>query len=506
MHLEVKRLTAKYHATKMFFASFKGQNSWIETESVGRLTMTFSALKGLINRLLPVLLLAATVNGQTSAPPERFQLLNGLRVILLSRPGDQDVLLKLRIHSGAAFDLAGKAGTMALLGDLLFPDPSTREYFTEELNGRLNVVTDYDSVTITLQGRAQGFERIVETLRTAVVTTQLTPENIAKARDGRLKIIKDTGISPSLVADRTIATRLFGDFPYGRPYAGSAESLERITRPDLMVARDRFLNPNNATLVIIGGVQRARATRALRQLLGAWRKSEAVVPSSFQQPVPADPRILVFNAPADQSAEVRLAARGLSRGDPDFQSASLLALVARKRWETLLPDLARNPTFVRHEAFTLPGIFLMGATVDNLLAGKTLTTAQETIRALATHPVTDAELEAARSEAKEMLTKQLSTPDGTADAWLDVDTYQITPGNEQLSAISNISTADLKRTANRLFWEVPFAFAVIGNSATLKPQLERLGKLEVIGEMPVTNNATTESKPKPQTTATPKPE
>ncbi len=74
---------------------------------------------------------------QLSGEPERTQLLNGLRVVFLPKPGDQDVLVKLRIHSGAAFDLAGKAGSMALLGDILFPDPSTREYFTEEMQGRL---------------------------------------------------------------------------------------------------------------------------------------------------------------------------------------------------------------------------------------------------------------------------------------------------------------------------------------------------------------------------------
>ena len=130
--------------------------------------------------------------------PERTQLLNGLRVVILPRPGEQDVLLKLRIHSGAAFDLAGKAGSMALLGDILFPDPSTREYFTEEMQGRLNVTTDYDSITITMQGRAREFERIVEILRTALVTTQLTPENVAKVRDGRIKIIKETAISPAM--------------------------------------------------------------------------------------------------------------------------------------------------------------------------------------------------------------------------------------------------------------------------------------------------------------------
>src|SRR6185295_4122066 len=192
-----------------------------------------------------LILIQAPASAQVPIEPEHNRLLNGLRVLIWSRPGDQDVLLKLRIHSGAAFDLEGKAGSMAMLGDILFPDPTTREYFTEEMQGRLIVTTDYDSLTITMQGRAREFERIVEILRTALVSTQLTPENLVKVRDGRIKVMKETAISPAMLADRAIAARLFGDFPYGRPYGGSVESLERIDRPDLMLVRERFLNANN---------------------------------------------------------------------------------------------------------------------------------------------------------------------------------------------------------------------------------------------------------------------
>jgi zinc protease len=447
------------------------------------------------------------IYGQPTASPERFQLLNGLRILLLSRPGEQDVFLKLRIHSGAAFDLAGKGGSMALLGDLLFPDPATREYFSEEMQGRLNVVTDHDSITVTMLGRAREFEKIVEILRTALVTTQLTPENVTKARDGRIRIIKDTSISPTILADRAISARLFGDFPYGRPYSGTSESLERIERGDVMLARERFLNPNNATLVIIGGVERARANRALRQLLGGWRKSERVVPASFQQaPVP-DARILILNAPGGQSAEVRLAVRGFARSDPDAEAASMLALVARRRWEALLPDLTHNPVFVRHDAFALPGVFVMGATVDNLLATKTLSTALEAMKSLTAQAVTETELEAARGQSISMLGKQLSTNDGIADAWLDVDTYSVKSGDDRLRDLAKISSSDLKRAANRLFWDVPIATAVIGNSEVLKPQLERYGKIELFGELPAASNAIKDpSTAKPHPKTSPKPE
>src|SRR5262245_43899735 len=66
-------------------------------------------------------LLAQSAFGQNQSQPEREQLLNGLDVLFWINNGSPDVMLKLRIHSGAAFDLAGKSGEMALLSDILFP-------------------------------------------------------------------------------------------------------------------------------------------------------------------------------------------------------------------------------------------------------------------------------------------------------------------------------------------------------------------------------------------------
>ena len=49
----------------------------------------------------------AAAPGRAQSEPRRERLLNGLRILLVSRPTDQNVLIRLRVHSGAAFDLAG---------------------------------------------------------------------------------------------------------------------------------------------------------------------------------------------------------------------------------------------------------------------------------------------------------------------------------------------------------------------------------------------------------------
>jgi zinc protease len=438
----------------------------------------------------------ASISAQVPMEPTRSRLLNGLRVMIWSRPGDQDVLIKLRVHSGAAFDLAGKTGSMALLGDILFPDPSSREYFND-MQGQLNVTTDYDSLTITMQGQAHEFERIVEILRTAIVTTQLTPENLAKVRDGRVRVLKETAISPSMLADRAIAARLFGDFPYGRPSGGTVESLQRVEKADLILAKERFLNPNNATLTVIGGVESNRAMRALRQLIGVWRKSEEVIPATFKQPSAPDPRTLIINAPAEQSVEVRLAVRGLSRQDADAPAAAVLATLARQRWTKLLPELGRSPVSVRHSAFALPGIFVMGASVDSVLAGKVLSSAKESLQSLASSPVTAAELEQARNELITQATNAFAKPDGIADAWLDSDTYALPSVAERMRLLSGVTAADVQRVATRLLGDGAFASVVLGDSGVVKAQLERYGKVEVMGEIAPPKDLKPESQLKP---------
>lgn len=471
--------------------------------------MNFAALSPRVYgiALISVILLGLSApahHAQSLPEPQREQLLNGLRVLLWPRPTDQDVLIKLRIHSGAAFDLAGKSGEMGLLGDILFPDPATREYFTEQMQGKLAVVTDYDAMTITMQGKANEFERIVEILRNGIVATQLSPEIVNSVRDGRIKIVKDTAVSPSVVADRAISARLFGDFPYGQPYNGSPESLARVHRADLMLARERFLNPNNATLAIVGGVTPNRALRALRQLLGSWRKSEQVVPATFRQPLQPDARTLIINGPGDESVEVRLATRGLRRADKDAAAATVLAAIMRERWQKLMPELSRSPLFVRHEARALPGIFVMGATVKPGTANRVLASAKEVIKSVLSGQITAVEFEQAKTEAIISLNKSLATVDGAAEAWVNVDTYKIASPNDELTTLQKLSVADVQRAATSIFAKEPFATVLVGNAEQLRSQLERDTSIEVLGEIkPETKPAAEASTSKPSNSSKP---
>lgn len=446
--------------------------------------------------VLCLLLVVPAVPAQSSNEPQREQLLNGLRVMLWERPGSSEVLLKLRINSGAAFDLSGKSGQMALLGDLLFPDANTAEYFRDEMEGKLEVAVNYDSTTITMVGKTSEFEQIVDTLRAALLATQLTPEVITRIRDARIKTLKDTAIAPTLVADRAIAARLFDDFPYGRLTGGTPEDLARVDRADLLLARERFLNSNNATLAVVGGVTRARMVRTLRQLLGPWRMAEKIVPTTFRQPKSPDARTLIVNVPGP-AAEVRLAVRGVSRTDPDYFPAKVLAKLAEQRWQGLTPELVKQPVFARSESHALPGAFVMGATIDPQHAADTLANARKVMEALIATPATATELERAKTEAIGEISGQLAKPEAFPDPWLDLDTYHLSALQDQVALLRSVTAQDVQRVATRLFKDPRPASVIAGDTLPLKAALEGRFQYEVLGEI-----ATPTPAPKPA--ATPK--
>ena len=416
--------------------------------------------------LVLIALLPSLAVAQAAPEPEREILLNGLRILYWPQPGNPNVLLKLRIHSGAAFDLAGRDGMMALLGDALFPDPATRDYVAEELGGRLEVSTNHDAIDVTISGKAAGLERMIDLLRGAVVTTQLGAENVATLRANRIKLLSEKPATASEMADQAIAERLFGSFPYARVATGTAASVAKIERADLLLARERFLNADNASLAIVGGVEKPRLMRALRQLLGQWGKSDRTIPATFRQPGAPDPRVLILDNPGSTNADVRIAARGLAGGDNDAMAAKVLGLIIGYRWKAAVPEL--SDVSVRNHDRVLPGIFVLRASAPAATVAKALAAAQAISQSLTQTGPTAQEVENARMLVLAQLSADLSQPDTMATRWLDMDTFKSSRPSTVATLIRNLTAADLQRVAVKLFKGVPIATVIVGNSEQLK--------------------------------------
>src|SRR6185503_29668 len=233
-----------------------------------------------------------------------------------------------------------------------------------------------------------------------------------------------------------------------------------------MLGRDRFLSADNASLAVIGGVQKSRLMRALRQLLGPWAKSERTIPATFRQPAAPDERILALDQPGAANAEIRLALRGLARGDSGALAADLLTLIVRDRWEAAVADL--SSTSARNETHLLPGIFVLSATAPSGSASKAVSAAQEIMKSLAQNGPTASELEKARLLMLTEISREMSQSESIADAWLDVETFKSPRPDTIPTLVRSLAASDIQRVAARLFKDAPLATVVVGDYNQLK--------------------------------------
>jgi hypothetical protein len=116
------------------------------------------------------------------------------------------------------------------------------------------------------------------------------------------------------------------------------------------------------------------------------------------------------------------------------------------------------------------------------------------------------ELEQAKNEVITLESNQLAKPDGVAEAWLDGDTYGLPSLAERLRALSTVTAGDLQRVASRLNHDGAYASVVLGNSDLVKAQIERYGKVEVMGEIAPKNQPGTGPKSAPKSESIVKPQ
>lgn len=391
---------------------------------------------------------------QNLREPSRDQSLNGLKILVFAEPANPQLTVKLRIHSGAAFDPKNKTGVTRLLADAILPDEPTRQFFEEELNGKISIESNYDFIELTAQGGTDDFTRILDTLQNAVINTNLTQENFVKIREARLKAINEDSQSPSYVADLAVRNRLYGDYPYGKPMNGTAETLAKIDRFDLLTARDKFVTADNATIAIIGNVKPTYANRAVRQLFGNWKKADKPVPATFRQPEPPKTETFVIkqiypSGKDDDGSEVIpykdeliLATNAATRNDKNFFATKIFLEGFGNKTRTF-SSLIYEPNLLRG---TLLGIVVLDSPkfeLPKVISGE----------------LTLQDFDKAKAKVITNFQAQTQSTLSLAEMWLDVDTFKTVSINEQFKNLNAVKLNDVQKVAENLNKQ-PFASVV----------------------------------------------
>ncbi len=391
--------------------------------------------------------LFASSESFAQSAPKQEKLLNGLKVLLWGDPKADKVTVRLRIHSGAAFDPQGKEGVMQLLADNIFPNEAAREFFMEDLGGSLEIITGYDYIQINASSKAgEEYLSMLETLSTAVANPTIDKENTAKLKTALLARLKTIEADPAYVADRAVGRRLLGSFPYGRPILGTTTSVQSLEFPDLIDAKQRFLAADNATITVSGNFDRAQGYKAIRRYFGSWLKSDKRVPSSFTQPENPPTALMIVASPNIDVAAIRMAMRGVARNSKDLAASMVFSNILETRLKARVPSAHANDVFVRNEPHTQPGTIVIGLAIGKNEAGSKngQIEASELVPKALTDPITEAEFQAARSAVSAEWSKR-----SIEQFWLDLDTYKLTSVDADRMIFDKLSFDEVRSYAEK---------------------------------------------------------
>jgi zinc protease len=279
------------------------------------------------NELLP--------EGQRMAPPapgaaravvtptvvERT-LSNGLRVIAAKSTNLPIMNAQLVIAGGAAGDPSDRSGLASMTADLATQGAGGRSApeiarTLEALGANIGGGAGADATTLFLSAPVSSADQAGAVFADVVQRPAFSPAEFERSRTQRVNALTVALREPGPLAALTLNRLAFGAAPYGAPASGTPASLATLTRDQIAGFHDRWWRPDNAALIITGGMEPEEAFAFAERTLGGWARPAGPVPAAVNragQAAPA-PRVVVVDLPGAGQAAVSAAVRAPRRAD-----------------------------------------------------------------------------------------------------------------------------------------------------------------------------------------------
>ncbi|WP_296717583.1 pitrilysin family protein [Erythrobacter sp.] len=446
-----------------------------------------------------------TVSQERPAPPiatiaaldfpdlERTTLANGMQLTYAQRDAVPATYVAMSFNAGSAADPVGMRGLEDLTIGLF--DEGTAQLTAQEIaetRERLGVNISTgggdDRSTFTLSALSANLAPSLELFSQVIREPAFNQSDLDRVKAQTVTGIRAQMRSPQGLAARAIGVELFGtDTPYGG--VSTIESVQSISRDDLVAFKDRWIRPDNGQVFVISDRPMDEVVNQLNAAFGDWTAPAAPKGekdfSSIGQTEVAGNRIVLINRPnSPQSFILAAQVTDLDARDDswvDFTNANnslggnFLARLNMNLRETKGWSYGvRGGPQARENAvvYAISGGVQADRTGDSVAE-----MIRETSEFLTTSGVTEEEL--ARNVASEIgtLPGSFETSPAVLGAMQTLSLYG-RPDNYYETLVDRYSAqtrASLDAAARAALDVEDFVWVVVGDAEKVAPQLESLG-------------------------------
>ncbi|MCW2742108.1 MAG: putative Zn-dependent peptidase [Blastococcus sp.] len=332
---------------------------------------------------------------------------NGLRVVVVPRPGVPLIELRLRVPFAAPTAAAAReqiALASVLSGAVLLgTERHDQTGIAELLQGHgaeLSVSTDSDRLLFATTLLTDGLAPVLGLLGELLTGATYPDDGVVGERDRVAERIAIARSQPAVVARAALAARRYGD----HPYAVQLPETQRVTAVDgaaLRTLHAQRVLPAGSTLVLVGDLDPAAATDAVADALTGWSATGHAVEAP-PAPTATVPGIELVDRPGAVQSTIRMGGRAPGRTEAELPAVRLANMIFGGYFSSRLVENIRERrgytysprSSVDHQA--AGASFLVEADVATEVTGPALMETLYELGRMALTPVTEAELDGAR--------------------------------------------------------------------------------------------------------------
>ncbi len=368
----------------------------------------------------------------------RVELPNGITILTRSNFESPSVVINGYLPSGSLFDPPEKLGLSYFTALALMRGAGKRNFqeifnSLETVGASLGFSASVHNTTFGGRSLAEDLPLMLGVLADCLRTPTFPPDQIERLRAQLLTGLALRAQDTADMASITFDAAVFAGHPYGNPEDGYVETVQPITRADLVDFHKRRYGPRGAVIVVVGAVTADHVIEQIRKVLGDWQNPEQTDPPALPAIAPLTQTIRKHVLLAGKSQnDLVLGTLGPKRCAPDYLAASLgNSVLGQFGMMGRIGEVVREQAGLAYYASTSlnawieSGSWEVSAGVNPANTQRAIDLIRSEIERFVREPVSAEELENSQANYIGRLPLSLESNAGVAGAILNLERFQL---------------------------------------------------------------------------------
>jgi zinc protease len=259
----------------------------------------------------------------------REVLPNGITILTRSNFNSPSVVISGYFDAGALFDRDEKLGLADYVTSCLMRGTKKRNFdeiynVLESVGASLGFSTGVHKSGFNGRSLAEDLPLLLRLLSESLREPVFPKVEMERLRAQILTGMAISAEDTSDMASETFDKILYKGHPYSRPDEGKPETIQRITRGDLVKFHREHYGPRGMVIAVVGAVKADEAVRRVKRALGGWQvKSQKETPEIPEVKLLKKTVRKHHRIAGKSQSDIVIGTNGPRRRDPEFMSATL---------------------------------------------------------------------------------------------------------------------------------------------------------------------------------------